>query len=351
MKINGGRNLDQTREGGGGPVPALGLPRGLKVGLALGAGAARGWSHIGVLRELDAWGMRPDVVVGTSIGAVVGGCWAGGKLDDLETFARGLTKRRVFSLLDLSFSGAGLIAGNRLRQRLEASLGDLRIEDLKMTYAAVATEMGAGHEVWLTKGKIVEAMRASYALPGIFEPVRLGARWLLDGALVNPVPINVCRALGADLVIGVNLISETRWRATVISDETAIDETLGGLEAQAMNAETETAAAGAGKQNPAAAQGFLRNLSGGRSLFRTAAESAPAAPGVAAAMVDAFNITQDRITRSRLAGDPPDAMINTRLGRIGLFDFHRADEMIAIGRDAVRKAMPDIEEQIALLTP
>jgi NTE family protein len=339
MRLFGSTFAQRPTEGGGpgaaAAAPPKPLKRTFKIGLALGAGAARGWSHIGVLRELEACGLAPDVVAGTSIGAVVGGCWAGGGLDDLEDFARALTKRRVFSLLDLSFSGAGLIAGSRLRERLEQSLGAQRIEDLPKTYAAVATEMGVGHEIWLTRGPLVEAMRASYALPGIFEPVRIGSRWLFDGALVNPVPITVCRALGADLVIAVNLISETRWRATVINDETALDETLGGLEKQAIDA---------GRAAPA---GFLPNLRGRRGLFRTA--DAGGAPGVAATMVDAFNITQDRITRSRLAGDPPDAMISARLGRIGLFDFHRADEMIAIGREAVRKARPEIEEQIALL--
>jgi NTE family protein len=344
MRLFGGGPVRKSEEGGGSgaasalpPAPVASPPRRFKIGLALGAGAARGWVHIGVLRELEASGMVPEVVAGASIGAVVGGCWAGGKLDALEDFALGLTKRRVFSLLDLSFSGAGLIAGGRLRERLEQALGRQRIEDLPTTYAAVATEMGAGHEVWLTRGPLVEAMRASYALPGIFEPVRVGARWLFDGALVNPVPITVCRALGADLVIAVNLVAETRWRAAVLNDEAALDETLGGLEEQAIDA---------GRAAPA---GFLPNLRGRRGLFRGAGEMG--APGIAAAMVDAFNITQDRITRSRLAGDPPDAMISARLGRIGLFDFHRAEEMIAIGREAARKALPEIREQMALLAP
>ncbi len=339
MNIFGTKAMDHMREGGGAAPAPAGPRRGVRIGIALGAGAARGWAHIGVLRELDACGLVPEVIAGTSIGAVVGGCWAGGALDDLEDFARSLTKRRVFSLLDLSFSGAGLISGNKLRQRLENALGDTRIEDMATTFAAVATEMGAGHEVWLTKGNLVEALRASYALPGIFEPMRVGNRWLFDGALVNPVPITVCRALGAELVIAVNLVAETRWRATILNDETSLDETLGGLEAQAIDA------------GAAPPSGFLPNLRGRRGLFRGSSETNHAAPGVAATMVDAFNITQDRIARSRLAGDPPDASINAKLGRMGLFDFHRADEMIAIGREAVRRSMADIEEQIALLTP
>ncbi len=165
-----------------------------KVGVALGAGAARGWAHIGALRELLAMGLSPDIVVGSSVGAVVGGCFAAGRLDTLESFARSLTKRRVFGLLDVSFNGGGLIGGDRLRWRLEQSIGALRIEDLPIRYAGVATEIGSGHEIWLKRGPLVEAMRASYALPGLFEPVRVAGRWLFDGAIVNPVPVSVARA-------------------------------------------------------------------------------------------------------------------------------------------------------------
>ena len=192
-----------------------------KIGLALGAGAARGWSHIGVLRELAAHGIVPDVVAGTSIGAVVGACYAAGKLDAIETFARSMTKRRVFTFMDLSFSGMSLIGGERLRAALEKELADLLIEDLPVSFAAVATEVGTGHEVWLKRGALAPAVRASYALPGIFEPVRIGDRWLFDGALVNPIPITVCRALGADFVIAVNVTADTMYRSHVIHDHHA----------------------------------------------------------------------------------------------------------------------------------
>ena len=159
-----------------------------RIGVALGAGVARGLAHVGALQELEEIGVKPDVVVGASIGAVIGGCYAAGKLDAFEAFARGLTRRGVFGLLDISLSGGGLIGGSRLRRRLEAELGDERIEDLGVRFAAVATEIGAGHEIWLRSGPLVEAMRASYALPGVFEPVNIGGRWLFDGAIVNPVP-------------------------------------------------------------------------------------------------------------------------------------------------------------------
>ena len=190
-------------ESGSGPV--VGRHRSPRIGVVLGAGAARGWAHIGALQELNALGLKPDVIVGSSIGSLVGGCYAAGKLDMLETFARSLTRRRVFGLLDFSFAGGGLIGGEKLRARLEAELGETRIEDLTIRFAGVATEIGAGHEIWLRRGLLSEAIRASYALPGVFEPVRVDGRWLFDGAIVNPVPISVARALGAEKVIALNI--------------------------------------------------------------------------------------------------------------------------------------------------
>ena len=192
--------------------------RRAKVGIVLGAGAARGWAHIGALRELDALGVQLDVVVGSSIGTLVGGCYAAGRLDMLEAFARSLTRRRVLGLLDFSFTGSGLIGGQRLRTRLEAALGELRIEDLPVQFAAVATEIGGGHEIWLRRGLLVDAIRASYALPGVFEPVKVDGRWLFDGAIVNPVPVSVARALGAERVIALNISSDRFGRGTAIQD-------------------------------------------------------------------------------------------------------------------------------------
>jgi len=314
----------------GGAAPGFSEPLRRKpvVGIALGAGAARGWSHIGVLRELAAHGLKPDIVAGTSIGAVVGGCHVAGQLDALESFARSLSRRRIFGLMDVSFSGSGLIGGSRLKNLLDEAIGDRSIESLPNGFATVATEMISGHEIWLTRGHLVTAIRASYALPGIFEPVRVADRWLFDGALVNPVPVTVCRALGAELVIAVNIIGDPLFRGTVVSDQIAVDRS-----SQAI-----------GEQAPMS--GATGLLSGMRAKPSSELRRAP---GIAAAMMDAFNITQDRISRSRLAGDPPDVMIAARLGKVGLFDFHRADELIAMGRDAVRRALPDIAAHIELM--
>lgn len=321
---------EKTDGGGGAPAVIEPMRRKPVVGVALGAGAARGWSHIGVLRELAAAGLKPDIIAGTSIGAVVGGCYVAGQLDALETFARSLSRRRIFGLMDVSFSGSGLIGGSKLKNLLDDALGERAIEDIPTGFATVATEMGSGHEIWLTRGHLVSAIRASYALPGIFEPVRVADRWLFDGALVNPVPVTVCRALGAELVIAVNIIGDTLFRGTIVGDQTMLDRTLQALGEQA-----------GGQAEPADAAGFLTGMRSKSELRR--------APGIAAAMMDAFNITQDRISRSRLAGDPPDVMVSARLGKIGLFDFHRADELIAMGREAARRALPDIAAHIELM--
>ncbi|HEY8162921.1 MAG TPA: patatin-like phospholipase family protein [Methylocystis sp.] len=297
------------------------------IGLALGAGAARGWSHIGVLRELAEQGIHPDIIAGTSIGAVVGGCYAAGRLDQIEAFARSLTRRRVFTLMDLSFSGASLITGERLKAALEQELDKLQIEELPMPFAAVATEVGTGHEIWLQQGLLAQAVRASYALPGIFEPVRVGDRWLFDGALVNPVPVTVCRALGAEFVIAVNVTADTMYRARVIRDDPV--------------AAKKEAEAGPFGEKPDVS--FVDRI-----LPRYFDRQQGDAPNVATAMIDAFNIIQDRILRSRLAGDPPDATITARMEDIGMFDFHKADQLINVGRSAAKRALPNIFAHIPI---
>jgi NTE family protein len=271
----------------------------------------------------------PDVIVGTSIGAVVGGCYAARHLDGLEDWARELTVRGILSYLDISLSGSGLIRGGHLAAKLEKTLTDSRIDDLPIRFAAIATEFNTGHEIWLTRGRLAEALRASYALPGIFPPVLIGGRWLVDGALVNPVPVSAARALGARLVIAVNLNSDLFGRGTIIADHGSDD--------------SDDAAAEPTKPNG------LRGLFGERSLRRQFL-GRRGRPGISTVMVEAFNVMQDRITRARLAGDPPDVLISPRLGGVGWFDFHRAAEAITIGAEATEKAMDAVTEAVAALS-
>ncbi len=299
------------------------------IGLALGGGAARGFAHIGVIRTLLANGIKPDVIAGTSIGALVGGCYAAGHIDSLEEWARSLTRRRIFGYLDFSFSGSGLIGGTRLAERLQGTLGKTRFEDLPVHFAAIATEIGTGHEIWLTRGRLAEALHASYALPGIFSPVKIGDRWLMDGALVNPVPVSAARALGARVVIGVNVNADLIGRGTTIAsfgDDSSSDAVAEVPQPRGLRAMF----------------GAERNLK--RQFL-----GAPGQPGFSTVMMEAFNIMQDRITRARLAGDPADIMINPRLGRIGLIDFDHAAEAIAVGAEAAKRALEPIGEVIAAL--
>lgn len=315
------------------PVAEEARPRP-RIGLALGGGSARGWAHIGVIEVLEESGLYPDIVAGCSIGAVVGGCYAAGKLDRLKDFALSLTRRRVMGLLDLRL-GAGLIAGERLRQRLEGDLGTRRVEGLPIRFASVATDLGSGDEVWLTRGSLVEAIRASYALPGLFPPVRLDGRLMMDGTLVNPVPVKLARGLGAEFVICVNLNGDPRTEPGLV-----IGPEAGGLVAPSRPA----ASARRG-------WGLLRGL---RGPYRRAAAGRPAAlprepasPGMGRVMFDAFNITQDRISRARLERDPPDVMLSPRLAEMGLFEFHRAEEAILLGREAARTMLPRIRTLLA----
>ena len=311
----------------------LGTIRRPVVGLALGGGAARGFAHIGILRTLIAHGIEPNIVVGTSIGAVVGGAYAAGHLDTLEEWARSLQVRNILSYLDIRLNGSGLIGGEKLAARLEASIGNTLIEDLPMKFASVATEVRTGHEIWLTHGRLVDAMRASYALPGIFSPVLVGDRWLVDGALVNPVPVSAARALGAEIVIAANLSSDVFTHSTTIYAHGA------PVEVPETVIDPNTSKRRFGKF-------FSPERTVKREFFGGGGR-----PGISSIMVDAFNIMQDRITRARLAGDPPDLLITPRVGQIGWFDFHRADDLIEFGNRAAERALDSIQEAIPALVP
>jgi NTE family protein len=308
---------------------------GPSIGLVLGSGAARGFAHIGVMRALQAHGITPDIIVGTSMGALVGGCYATSQLDALEDWARSLTRRRIIGYLDVTIGGSGLISGGRLANRLAESVGDVAIEKLPILFAAIATEIGTGHEVWLTRGSLALAIRASYALPGLFAPVHLGGRWLVDGALVNPVPVSAARALGARVVIAVNMDADRFGRGTTIASHGSAPD------------DAKTVAPVAEPRN-----GFarLRGIFGAERALKRDIIAGDARPNFSAVMIESFNIMQDRLTRMRLAGDPPDVHITPRIGHVGWLDFHRAAEAISIGQAATEKAIDSITESIAELS-
>ena len=290
------------------------------LGLALGSGSARGWSHIGILRELTEMGLEPDMVCGSSIGAMVGAFYVGGKLDALEELARSLTRFSMAEFLDIGLaSRGGFIQGERLTDFFHKHLGEVLIEDLARPFASVATGLTTGREIWFTRGSLAQAIRASISLPAIFTPVEYEEDWLVDGGLVNPVPVSVCRALGADAVIAVNLngdIVGRHFRGAGNSNQ---------LESPAM--ENENLKGWIGR-----ARGFVDRL------FEP-----DKTPGMLDVMAGSLNIMQDRITRSRMAGDPPEVLLTPRLGHLELMDFERADEAIQEGRACVRRSYSTLE--------
>ena len=321
----GDRSVEADAEA---PAPKDSSP---SIGIALSGGAARGFAHIGVLQTLRAAGLKPEIVTGTSMGAVVGGCYAAGQLDAVADWAKSLTRRRMFGYLDVSLAGSGLISGGRLARQLDRTVGKVKIEDLEARFAAIATEIDTGHEVWLTRGRLVEALRASYALPGVFAPVRIGGRWLLDGALVNPVPVSAARALDARLVIGVNTNADLFGRGTTIQSH--------GFEDEEQPVPDASASEGGWRARRRAEKLLKRKLFGH-----------PGRLGLPTVMIEAYNVMQDRITRARLAGDPADIMIGPRLGDIGMFDFHRAEEAIRIGAETAERCLDQIEQAIKALS-
>jgi NTE family protein len=300
------------------------MPGGLKIGLALGSGVARGWAHIGVLRALDQRGIKPDIVCGTSIGALIGGVYLGGRLDQLEDWARQLNKVRLSWLFDFQLGHGSLIAGRRIMQIFDHELRERMIEDLPGRFACVTTELGTGHEVWLQSGNLLDAVRASYALPGLFPAVKIDGRWLFDGALVNPVPVSVCRALGARVVIAVNLNADPFGKEAVTAPE---DRN------------------GLGKQTIGPTSFGLPGSALVRALFTRDND----APSMFSVMSSSLNIVQDRLTRARLAGDPPDVTIAPRVGDIGLMLFDRAAEGIAAGERATEMAERALSEAMRRL--
>lgn len=345
-----------------------------KIGVALGSGSARGWAHIGVMQELLAMGVRPDVVVGASAGAMVGASYAAGKLDLLEEWVLNLGWKDVFGLLDLHLDG-GLIQGKKLFNFFEEHMAGMEFHDLGLPFAAIATDLESGREVWLREGPLAEAIRASISLPGLFKPYKASnGRFLLDGGLVNPVPVSLCRALGADVVIAVNLNSQ------IVGKHFRNPRKLGLITQLPVSNQADDGvnAAGGYVNNESAKEreesneiltklaqwfGLEEDLEAGLDkrldLLRSGDELSDDAthnsllnkgskptPGMMEVVATAINIMQDRITKSRMAGDPPDIILNPDLTHLGLMEFYRGAEAIEEGRAVVKRNARTIQTLI-----
>jgi NTE family protein len=294
------------------------------IGLALGVGAARGWAHIGVIQGLVDIGIRPKVVCGTSAGALVGGSYAAGHLEELEDWLLSLDRLSVARFFDLSLTSGGLIAGKRIIGFFLDRFGDYDIQSLPKAYGAVATDLMTGHEVWFRSGSLMDAVRASISMPGIFEPFHLDGRWYVDGGVVNPVPVSLCRSLGADIVIAVDVnsgkISRSPVNPKIKSSSKTKDEIV-------TENDDEPLSASLPKKFKDRIGNALSHIWQGNS----------AKPGLLFVLNNSAHFMQERITLSRLACDPPDFILHPNASAIGFMDFHRAAEAIAIGKQCVKK--------------
>jgi len=291
-----------------------------KLGLALGGGSAKGWSHIGVLRALKDLGIEADIVAGTSMGSLVGAAWVTDNLDDLEEWVANLHWSDVLSLLDIRFAG-GLIHGDKIIGHLSDGMRGIQIESLDKSFAAVATDLENGNEVWLREGKVLDAVRASIALPGLFSPMKLQDRWLVDGGLVNPIPISLCRAMGADVVIAVDLTAQVYFQKPNSATEVSTGKEEFSLPSDGLVGLVQGMV------------GRLRGNNDGEDPF----------PSMLDVAIRSLLIMTTRIARSRLAGEPAELLITPRVGDIGLMEFHRGREAIKLGRAAVERHIPELE--------
>lgn len=304
-----------------------------RIGLVLGSGAARGWCHIGVIDALHEAGIEPDIVCGTSMGALVGGAYVAGGLDGLRQWAETATWREIIALVDVRLAGGGVVSGNLVTGFLHRFGMAKAIEACAKPFAAVATDLVTGREIWFETGPLGEAVRASISLPGVFGPVRSGEKWLVDGGLCNPVPVSVCRALGAEIIIAVNLNGDILGRRF----QSEPDQPAAAAPSPPMPAEFIARMLG---QLPAGLREQATQMASG--LF----SHGPASPGYFEVLANSINVMQDHITRTRLAGEPPHVMLLPWLGHIGVMEFNRAGEAIAEGRLCVEQALPMIRRLV-----
>jgi len=307
----------------------MGLPR---IGLALGSGAARGWAHIGVLSSLIDAGIEPDIVCGTSIGSLVGAAYVAGRFNELRRWAEALTRRDIVGLLDVRLSGGGLIEGKDIVDFLRGLGIEQPIESYAKRYAAIATDLATGREIWLDSGPIHDAVRASIAFPGILSPTKFHDTWLVDGGLSNPVPVSVCRALGAEMIIAVNLNGDLLGRRFQTHPQAAPTTASSPLQNELLTRMVERLPAGLREQTV--------------QITRRLLTQPPSTPGYFDVLANSINIMQDHITRSRLAGEPPHVLLVPRLRDFGLLEFNRAKEAIAEGRNCVEQALPTLRHHL-----
>jgi NTE family protein len=355
-----------------------------KIGLALGSGSARGWSHIGVIRGLQEANIAIDIVCGSSIGALVGGAYAAGKLDEAEKLIRELASSDVLGFIEVPVPRSGLINSEKIADYLRERLGDPNIEDLPIPFAAVATDLTSGQEVWIRQGSLIEAIRASISMPGMFTPCFREGRLLVDGGLINPVPVSLCRSLGANTVIAVNPNTDIKIQYEITrepipggSPKPEPEEQEQGLRLRDLFfagltlyiterihrgksvAKGPSGAKSADSENKGLKDHLIGYLSDyinatmkqGKSLAlgQITEDGSFREPSLFEVITASINLMGDRIARQRLAGDPPDVLILPHVSHVGPLEFNRADEVIEAGRRALNLMLPMLTDQIGFV--
>lgn len=302
------------------------------MGLVLGSGSSRGWAHIGAIEALEASGIPIDIVVGSSVGSYVGALYACGSLASLKDFVLRMDGKKVFSYFDVVFPRSGLLDGTRKVKELFSMHTDVEnFADLDIPVAMVATDLKKGVKVVLKSGNIMEALRATMSIPGLFAPVRIKERWLVDGGLVDPVPVGVAKAMGADVVIAVDLNSgmvsrrEVREQVRMMEQNKVEEPVFQNELLQKLSDYYDSAEAS-----------FKTKIS---DLFHQ--ESAT--PDIIDTVMTSINIMQERITRINLAVEPPDILIQPRLGELKMMDFDKVAHAIAEGHSGVVERIEDIQ--------
>jgi len=289
----------------------------LRVGVALGAGSAASIAEIGALQVFAEAGIPIHCVAGTSAGAIVGAAFAAGQLKELGASLASLSRGGVLRLFDLVWPREGLLSGRRGLEFVAEHLGE-RIEELALPFAAVATDLRTGGEVVMTRGPVFDAVRASIALPGIFTPWRIGGRLLVDGGLVNPIPVSAARALGAEFVIALNVLplsDENETRATLSQHLSLIHASPAGDAGETPDHEVDETL------------GLLEVVS------------------------QASTIMESQVAKGRLREDPPGWLLQIPVPAVGIFDVHRAEELVEIGRQSAKEALPELRAALEAAVP
>lgn len=332
-----------------------------KIGLALGSGGARGWAHIGVIRALEAAGINIDYIAGTSIGAFVGGIYAVNQLNDLEAFVREIDWKTIVSLLDVEFPTRGLLDGEKVYDLIYSHVLDCNLEETIIPFHCVATDLLSQKAVILKTGSLVDAVRASISIPGVFTPFNKDETYLIDGGVINPVPVDVVKAMGSDIVIAINLnypysppIIETT-AVKEIDEETKSEnqKLLAQIQiSQASESDSE-------EETQANRLEFLNNLkSRYEAVQETLAEkvnnwlpepdeTTEKTPNIFDVIGSAINIMEQQVTQINLQVHSPDVLLQPRLSHYGIFDFHEADALIQEGYRCAQELLPEIEEKLS----